>query len=344
VVTNAACSVARAAASATQAGARERAWTMATLLLADDRGRAAGTLSSIDSGFLVAAGKGQPDAALGLQLADQPPALGGHQRPRAGPRQRLGNVDGRALGPARLEIGDDLEHGAADGRPTVAWLGGFKSDMLATKASFLDQWARENGRAFLRFDYSGHGESEGLFEHGTIGRWLAESLAVIRAVAPGPLVLVGSSMGGWIALLAARALAQAGEAGRLKGMVLIAPAVDFTETLMWANLPETARRDIMDKGAWLRPSDYSPEPYPITRALIEEGRDHLLFDRPLRSHCPVHILQGMRDPDVPWRHALTLVEHLAEDSVVLTLVKDGDHRLSGADDLARLAAAVENLA
>lgn len=249
-------------------------------------------------------------------------------------------------GAARPRIAYRFRPGTAagDGRPTVAWLGGFKSDMLATKASFLDQWARENGRAFLRFDYSGHGESEGLFEHGTIGRWLAESLAVIRAVAPGPLVLVGSSMGGWIALLAARALAQAGEAGRLKGMVLIAPAVDFTETLMWANLPETARRDIMDKGAWLRPSDYSPEPYPITRALIEEGRDHLLFDRPLRSHCPVHILQGMRDPDVPWRHALTLVEHLAEDSVVLTLVKDGDHRLSGADDLARLAAAVENLA
>lgn len=232
----------------------------------------------------------------------------------------------------------------AAGRPTVVWLGGFKSDMLATKASFLDRWARESGRAFLRFDYSGHGESEGRFEDGTIGRWLDESLAVIRAVAPGPLVLVGSSMGGWIALLVARAMARAGEAERLKGMVLIAPAVDFTEALMWAKLPEAARRDIERNGFWLRPSEYSPEPYPITRALIEDGRAHLLFGGALRSHCPVHILQGMSDPDVPWRHALALVEHLAEDSVVLTLIKDGDHRLSGAADLARLAAAAEGVA
>lgn len=127
-------------------------------------------------------------------------------------------------------------------------------------------------------------------------------------------------------------------------MVLIAPAVDFTERLMWANLPEAARQDIERNGFWLRPSDYSPEPYPITRALIEDGRAHLLFDGALRSYCPVHILQGMRDPDVPWRHALTLVEHLAEDSVVLTLVKDGDHRLSGEADLARLTAAVARVA
>ena len=255
--------------------------------------------------------------------------------------------------PAMLDMGPALpriayrftpaQAGVAD-RPTIVWLGGFKSDMLATKASFLDQWTRRDGRAFLRFDYSGHGESEGRFEDGTIGRWLAESLAVIRAVAPGPLVLVGSSMGGWIALLVARALAQAGEAVRLKGMVLIAPAVDFTERLMWANLPEAARQDIERNGFWLRPSDYSPEPYPITRALFEDGRAHLLFDGALRSYCPVHILQGMRDPDVPWRHALTLVEHLAEDSVVLTLVKDGDHRLSGEADLARLTAAVARVA
>lgn len=228
-------------------------------------------------------------------------------------------------------------------RPTVVWLGGFKSDMIATKASHLDDWAAKDGRAFLRFDYSGHGESEGGFEDGTIGKWLEESLAVVRTVTSGPLILVGSSMGGWIALLVARALAQGGEAARLAGMVLIAPAVDFTERLMWANFSADIRREIAENGFWLRPSDYSPDPYPITRALIEDGRNHLLFDAPLRSHCPVHILQGMQDPDVPWKHALTLVEHLAEDSVVLTLIKNGDHRLSGEADLARLVGAVAGL-
>ena len=231
----------------------------------------------------------------------------------------------------------------APARPTVVWLGGFKSDMLATKASFLDAWAARNGRAFLRFDYSGHGESEGRFEDGTIGLWFREAFDLIRAVAPGDLALVGSSMGGWVALLVARALAQAGEAARLKGMVLIAPAVDFTERLMWPALPDDARRDIEEKGVWMRPSQYAPEPYPLTRALFDDGRNHLLFDTPLRSWCPVHILQGMQDPDVPWKHALTLVEHLAEDSVVLTLIKDGDHRLSTEADLERLAAAVERI-
>lgn len=232
----------------------------------------------------------------------------------------------------------------APARPTVVWLGGFKSDMVSTKASALDAWAEREGRAFLRFDYSGHGESEGRFEDGTIGKWLEESLAVIRMVTSGPLVLVGSSMGGWIALLVARALAQAGEAARLAGMVLIAPAVDFTEKLMWANFSDGIRREIAENGFWLRPSDYSPDPYPITRALIEDGRNHLLLDKALRSWCPVHILQGMQDPDVPWKHALALVEHLAEDSVVLTLIKSGDHRLSTEADLERLVGAVEGAA
>lgn len=254
--------------------------------------------------------------------------------------------------PAMLDMGPALpriayrftpaQAGVAD-RPTIVWLGGFKSDMLATKASFLDQWARRDGRAFLRFDYSGHGESEGRFEDGTIGRWLAESLAVIRAVAPGPLVLVGSSMGGWIALLVARALAQAGEAVRLKGMVLIAPAVDFTERLMWANLPEAARQDIERNGFWLRPSDYSPEPYPITKKLLEDGRNHLMFGTAIRTYGPAHILQGMQDPDVPWKHALALVEHLADDPATLSFIRDGDHRLSRDQDIARLISAVAEI-
>ena len=228
--------------------------------------------------------------------------------------------------------------------PGVVWLGGFKSDMLSTKASRLDEWAAAAGRAFLRFDYSGHGESSGDFADGTIGAWLAESLAVIRAHTEGPQILVGSSMGGWIALLVARELARARQTKRLAGLVLIAPAVDFTETLMWARMSDEVKAEIMTTGRWLRPSDYSPEPYPITRALIEEGREHLLFDGLIRAYCPVHILQGLKDPDVPWRHAMDLVHRLAHDPVSVTLVRDGDHRLSREEDIARLISAVETIA
>ncbi len=225
--------------------------------------------------------------------------------------------------------------------PGVVWLGGFRSDMLATKAAALDSWTAEAGRAFLRFDYSGHGESGGRFEDGTISRWLEDTLAAI-ATAAGPQVLVGSSMGGWLALLAARRLAEQGRPPA--GLVLIAPAVDFTETLMWAALDAAARRAITDAGVYLRPSEYSPEPVPITRALIEDGRRHQMLGGAIRTHCPVHILQGMRDPDVPWRHAMILVEHLAGDPVVVTLIKDGDHRLSRPQDIARLVAAVAGIA
>jgi pimeloyl-ACP methyl ester carboxylesterase len=228
-------------------------------------------------------------------------------------------------------------------RPGLVWLSGFKSDMASTKAQALDDYCATAGRALLRFDYSGHGASGGRFEEATITRWLEETLAVTRAAANGPLILVGSSMGGYLALLAARALAQVGEAGRLAGMALIAPAVDFTEALIWQNAPEEARRAILEQGAWMRPSPYSPEPYPITRALIEDGRRHLLLGGTIRTHCPVHILQGMRDEDVPYRHALTLVEHIAGDPVTLTLIKDGDHRLSRPQDLALLISAIEAL-
>ena len=260
-----------------------------------------------------------------------------------------------ACAPNFVEVGDkrnrraiafrrSLPAASGDGRPGVVWLGGFKSDMASTKAQRLEDWARAQGRAMLRFDYSGHGESGGRFEDGTIGLWTEESLALIRQQTSGPQILVGSSMGGWIALLVARALAEDGEAGRLAGMVLIAPAVDFTETLMWARMPEEARRDVLEKGVWLRPTPYAPEPCPITRALMEDGRRHMLFGAPLRSHCPVHILQGMQDPDVPWQHGMTLVEHLANDPVAITLIRDGDHRLSREEDIARLLAAVEGLA
>jgi pimeloyl-ACP methyl ester carboxylesterase len=220
--------------------------------------------------------------------------------------------------------------------PAVAWLGGFRSDMRATKAESLSAWARDNGRACLRFDYSGHGESEGDFAACTISQWLEDALAMLAARTQGPVVLVGSSMGGWLSLLAARQLPP----GRLAGLVLIAPAVDFTESLMWAQFPDTIKRQIMETGLWLRQSEYSPEPYPISRALIENGRGHLLFGSPFRTHCPVHILQGMRDPDVPWQHALRLVEHLPDDEVTLTLINDGDHRLSREQDITRLIAVV----
>ena len=221
--------------------------------------------------------------------------------------------------------------------PGVFWLAGFNSAMSSTKVTFLDDWAAKRARGLTRFDYSGTGESGGVFGEGTISRWLEESLAVF-ALTRGPQIIVGSSMGGWLALLLARALI---DKGRLAGMVLIAPAVDFTEALLWVRFSDEVKREVEAKGFWRRPSAYSDDPYVISRALIEDGRDNLLFGTVLRSYCPVHILQGMRDDDVPWSHAMTLVEHLASDPVTITLVKDGDHRLSRPEDLARLVAAVE---
>jgi len=227
------------------------------------------------------------------------------------------------------------------GSPGLFWLGGFKSDMKGTKAEALDQWAEADGRACVRFDYSGHGESGGDFLDGTIGRWLEESIAVYRAFARGPQVVIGSSMGGWIALLLARRLRNVEGAASLAGMVLIAPAVDFTEELMWKQFPADIRNEIETSGAWLRPSAYGEEPYPITRKLIEEGRKHLMLGELIEPGCPVHVLQGVQDPDVPWRHAVELVSRFSRDDVVLTLIKDGDHRLSRPEDIERLIAAAK---
>ena len=250
--------------------------------------------------------------------------------------------------PAMIEIGEGTSsrkiawrHQPGRG-PDVVWLGGFRSDMLATKAGFLAEWGARHHRAVTRFDYSGHGESGGRFEDGTIGRWLEDALTVIAAGVQSRPILVGSSMGGWIALLAARRLA--GTPHAPAGLVLIAPAADFTERLMWERFPDEVKREVMEKGAWLRPSAYSPEPYPITRTLIEEGRDHLLLGGMVKTGCPVHILQGMEDPDVPWQHAMALVERLAEDDVTVILIKDGDHRLSRPQDLEKLVEAVEGIA
>lgn len=230
---------------------------------------------------------------------------------------------------------------AGSALPGFFWLGGFRSDMRGNKAQFIDALAETQGRAFLRFDYSGHGESEGAFGDGTIGLWTAQALALFRALTQGPQILVGSSMGGWIALLLARALAQANESARLAGMVLIAPAVDFTETLMWPLLPEEIRQTISREGSWTRPADDYGEAYPLTKALFEDGRANCLFNGEIRSYCPVAVLQGMADPDVPWRHAMKLVESFASDPATITLIRDGDHRLSRPQDLQALAKALD---
>jgi len=242
-------------------------------------------------------------------------------------------------GPAARRIAIRVREGAV---PGLFWLGGFKSDMKGTKAEALDRWAGEHGRAMVRFDYSGHGESGGNFLDGTIGRWLEESLAVFDAFCRGPQVAIGSSMGGWLALLLVRELARRGAAAnaQVTGLVLIAPAVDFTEELMWKRFSPEVRREIEDKGAWARPSQYSEEPYLITRGLIEEARNHLLLDGMIETGCPVRILQGVQDPDVPWQRAIELSARFARDDVVLTMVKDGDHRLSRPEDIERLIAAV----
>jgi pimeloyl-ACP methyl ester carboxylesterase len=241
-------------------------------------------------------------------------------------------------GPAARRIAVRVLQGAA---PGLFWLGGFRSDMRGTKAEALDQWARDHGRAMTRFDYSGHGESGGNFTDGTIGRWLEESLAVFDACCRGAQIVIGSSMGGWLALLLARELARrAAAAPSITSLVLVAPAVDFTEELMWKRFPPAVKREIEEHGVWARPSQYSDEPYPITRGLIEEGRAHLLLDDMIETGCPVRILQGVQDPDVPWQHAVELTSRFARDDVVLTLVKDGDHRLSRPEDIERLIAAV----
>jgi pimeloyl-ACP methyl ester carboxylesterase len=251
--------------------------------------------------------------------------------------------------PTFVEVGNNSSarriavRARAGGGPGLFWLGGFNSDMRGSKALALDGWAAGHGRSCVRFDYSGHGESGGAFAEGTIGRWLEESIAVFEQFCAGPQVVIGSSMGGWMALLLARELARRSASGALPaGLVLIAPAPDFTEALMWNRFSPEVRQEIETNGVWLRPSQYG-EPYPITRALIEEGRNHLLLGGAIDVGCPVRILQGAQDPDVPWRHAFALAHRLPADDVVLTMIQDGDHRLSRPQDIARILAAVAEI-
>ena len=232
----------------------------------------------------------------------------------------------------------------AGATPGVVWLGGYRSDMIGTKAEALDQWAAGTGRQCLRHDYSGHGESGGDFADGTISRWLEESLAVFERFAAGPQILVGSSMGGWVALRMAQELQKAGKANMLHAMVLIAPAPDFTHELMLPELTDNQKRQLEEKGYMEEPSEYSDEPNIFTRALFEDGEKNRVMTGLIETGCPVHILQGMQDPDVPWRHAMKLAEFLPTENVTMTLIKDGDHRLSREEDIALLLRTVEGLA
>jgi pimeloyl-ACP methyl ester carboxylesterase len=222
--------------------------------------------------------------------------------------------------------------------PGILWLNGFRSEMTGNKARALDAFGAANGMAETRFDFSGHGKSGGDFLDGTISRWLEETLAVFDTTS-GPQIVVGSSMGGWIALLLARALIERGTS-RLKALILIAPGVDMTEDLMRGEFTPEDYDTLTREGVLLQPSQYSDEPYPITPKLIEDGMHHLLFGGVIETGCPVTILQGGRDPDVPQEHALKLVAHLLFDPVTLTLIPDGDHRLSREQDLRLLETAV----
>ncbi len=233
----------------------------------------------------------------------------------------------------RLDRGDGVELAAVftPGRgPALVFLPGFMSDMTGDKAMALDSWCRAHGRACLRLDYSGHGESGGRFEDGTIGRWTADALHVIDALAGGRFVIVGSSMGGWLALKVALA-----RPSHTAGLIGIAAAPDFTEDLMWASMAPPEREVLLRDGELRVPSAYGGEQI-ITRVLIEEGRDHLLLRAPVPITCPVRLLHGQRDPDVPWETALRLAARLQSQDVRVTLVKDGDHRLSRTQDIGLL--------
>ncbi|MCG2633824.1 MAG: alpha/beta hydrolase [Gammaproteobacteria bacterium] len=222
--------------------------------------------------------------------------------------------------------------------PGVLFCGGFKSDMTGSKAQCLEALCRRQGRAFVRFDYFGHGQSSGAFPEGTIGRWQDDALAVLDQLTEGPQILVGSSMGGWIALLLALARPE-----RVVALLGIAPAPDFTETLVWQSLDARAQARMVAEGQLVEASEYDEEPYVITLKLVEEGRDHLVMPRTQALRCPVRIIQGMEDADVPWQTGLALVEALGGEDVELTLVKQGDHRLSGPADLRRMERVLDAL-
>lgn len=243
--------------------------------------------------------------------------------------------------PAPAYAGSDAEtiaYKSTPGRgPAIIWCGGLKSDMKGGKAVHLHDWAVREGRAYVRFDYFGHGESSGRFRDGTVSRWGRDVTQIIDDLTTGDVILIGSSMGGWASLLATLARPE-----RVKALILIAPAPDFTEKLMWANWPEEARRAVIEDGIHYEPSDYD-EPYEYSRELIEDGRANQLLDAPINFEGPVRILQGALDAVVPPDYAMGLTQVLTSDDVTFTLVKSGDHSLSRPEDLIRLQRTVEDL-
>jgi pimeloyl-ACP methyl ester carboxylesterase len=229
-------------------------------------------------------------------------------------------------------------HRIAGAAPGIVFLAGLRSDMTGTKALYLDDYCRQSGRAYVRFDYFGHGASSGDFADGTIGRWAEDAIAVIDQLTDGLQILVGSSMGGWIMLLAALARRE-----RIHALVGIAPAPDATEDLLWPRLYVAQRAELLATGRVTLPSEYDPAGYTYRLSLIEDGRKHLVMRAPIALDCPVRLLHGMRDASVPWQTSLRLAENLISQDVTVTLVKGGDHRLSTAPDLARLAHTLDKL-
>ena len=238
-----------------------------------------------------------------------------------------------------LPDGGHVAYRFAPGRsPTVVYLCGYGSEMTGTKAGYLHRVCAEAGHAYLRFDYRGRGASSGRFEDGTIGSWTDDACAVIAAVTRGPLVLVGSSMGGWIMLLAARRLPE-----RVRALVGVAVAPDFTEDRIWSGMSAGERRNLSSRGVVHVPSRYSDDPYPVTLRLIEDGRERLQLRDRIPLDCPVRLIHGRRDDDVPWQTSLRLASRLRSSDVVVEIVGDGDHRLSRDADLARLARALRGV-
>ena len=241
---------------------------------------------------------------------------------------QLNNITGKI----KLSDGETIAYCASPGNtPGVIFCGGFASDMSGTKANALDIECRKTGRAFVRFDYRGHGASSGEFADGTIGAWLKDAITVFDSVTDGPQLVVGSSMGGWIMILLALA-----RPSRIKGLVGLAAAPDFTEELLWGRYDEVKRNAIQSQGFVIEPSDYEDSPYIITKQLIEEGRNHLILQKSISLNCPVKLIHGMQDQDVPFEYSIRLAERLQSTDVDVTLVKDGDHRLSAPRDIQRM--------
>jgi len=228
-------------------------------------------------------------------------------------------------------------------KPGIMWLGGYRSDMQGTKAIELEAHAQHLGIASTRHDYSGHGESGGEFAAGTISAWLEQSLAVMEQVTSGPQILVGSSMGAWVALRMVEELRKKGQSDRVAGLMLLAPAPDFTVELMEPELTDAQKQDLETKGYYEEPTPYGPDPNIFTKALFDDGRLNRTMGKSIDTHCPIHIIQGQQDPDVPWQHAQRLYELMSKDDASLTYVKEGDHRLSRPEDIALMKRVLDDL-